>query len=115
MLRPLVIALAVLAVAAPAAAAHDAEIFATDNTSIITDPKDPRLKDRLEDFARGRARIEHAKLLITGTPEDDTLRLRYARHLEIDFGDDGVIDFETRRRPLRIDLGDGVTIDAPDA
>lgn len=41
MLRPLVIALAVVAVAAPAATAHDAEIFATNNTATITDPKDP--------------------------------------------------------------------------
>jgi Ca2+-binding RTX toxin-like protein len=258
MLRALVIALAVLAVAAPAAAAHDAEIFATNNTATITDPKDPRLKDRLEGFARrvtriiehgggrargselldgvfagdeltfersrrfdvdrvsdgelrdiaetirrrflqqsvltfdphgeidavelevpgvsakdlreglqedpdaaarlfggsvtldrhlilvaaledaklardfakrisgdlrraktrygdrefvdvatdGRARIEHGTLFITGTPEDDTLRLRGN---EIDFGDDGVVDFEPRRfHRVEIDLGDGV-------
>lgn len=40
MLRPLLIALAVLAVAVLAVAAHDAEIFATDNTAVITDPED---------------------------------------------------------------------------
>ena len=36
------------------AAAHDlpdAEIFATNNTAVITDPDDPRLRDRLKGFA----------------------------------------------------------------
>ena len=49
-------ALAALAIAAPAAGAHnnlpDAEIFATNNTAVITDPDDPRLRDRLKGFAR---------------------------------------------------------------
>ena len=35
-------ALLALAIAAPAASAHDAEIFATNNTAVITDPADPR-------------------------------------------------------------------------
>jgi RTX calcium-binding nonapeptide repeat (4 copies) len=57
MLRPLAGALATLAIAAPAAAAHesgppDAAIFATNNTAVITDPDDPRLDDRLKEFAR---------------------------------------------------------------
>ena len=56
MLRTLAAALALLAVAAPSAAAHDAEIFATDNTATITDPRDPRLDDHLKGFAR---RVEH--------------------------------------------------------
>jgi hypothetical protein len=56
MIRPLLTAAAVLAVAAPTAAAHgagapDAEIFATDNTALITDAGDPRLDDRLYRFA----------------------------------------------------------------
>ena len=53
--RSLAGALVALAVAAPTAAAHDlpdAEIFATNNTAVITDPDDPRLDDRLKDFAR---------------------------------------------------------------
>ena len=59
MLRTLVAALALLAIAAPAAAAHqpDAEIFATDNTAVITDPDDPRLDDRLNGFAYRVERI----------------------------------------------------------
>jgi Ca2+-binding RTX toxin-like protein len=56
MIRPLLAAAAVLAVAAPSAAAHgggapDAEIFATNNTALITDQNDPRLDDRLYRFA----------------------------------------------------------------
>jgi Ca2+-binding RTX toxin-like protein len=53
--RSVVGALVALAVAAPAAAAHDvpdAEIFATNNTAVITDPDDPRLRDKLKAFAR---------------------------------------------------------------
>jgi Ca2+-binding RTX toxin-like protein len=53
MIRPVVLAIAALAIAAPAASAHDdAEIFATDNTATITDQKDPRLDARLDGFAR---------------------------------------------------------------
>ena len=60
MIRSLIVAFALLAIAAPAAAAHDnghadlpdAEIFATNNTALITDQHDPRLRDRLEGFAR---------------------------------------------------------------
>jgi hypothetical protein len=57
MLRPLLAALAVLAAAAPAAAAHDAQIFATNNTRVITDPADPQLHDPLNAFARQVQRI----------------------------------------------------------
>jgi hypothetical protein len=62
MIRPLAGALAALAIAAPAAAAHDggppdAEIFATNNTAVITDPGDPRLDDELKEFARDVERI----------------------------------------------------------
>ena len=35
----------------------DAQIFATNNTAVITDPGDPRLKDNLKDFARQVERI----------------------------------------------------------
>jgi hypothetical protein len=62
MLRPTIIVLAAVALAAPAsAAAHDrlpdAEIFATNNTAVITDPDDPRLRDKLTGFARDVERI----------------------------------------------------------
>ena len=50
-------ALALLAFAAPAASAQDAEIFATNNTAVITDPADPRLQDRLKGFANQVERI----------------------------------------------------------
>jgi hypothetical protein len=44
--------------AAPAAAHDDdAEIFATNNTAVITDPADPRLQDRLKAFERAVERI----------------------------------------------------------
>src|ERR1041384_391298 len=55
--KPLVVALLILGAAAPAASAQDAEIFATNNTAVITDPADPRLNDRLKDFARQVERI----------------------------------------------------------
>ena len=48
--------------------------------------------------------------MITGTGEDDTIALRDGRRLEIDFGDDGVVDFEVSRHRfdrIRVDGGDG--------
>ena len=60
MFRSLLIAAAAIAVLAPAAAAADtpdAEIFATDNTALITDADDPRLDDPLAEFARAVERI----------------------------------------------------------
>jgi hypothetical protein len=61
MIRPLLVAIAGLAIAAPAASAHaDAsEIFATNNTAVITDQHDPRLDKRLNGFARRVERIIH--------------------------------------------------------
>ena len=59
----------------------------------------------------GRARIEQRTLTISGTPEDDTIALRdNAPGLEIDFGDDGVVDFEPSFRRfdrIRFAGGDG--------
>jgi hypothetical protein len=52
-----------LAITPAAASAHgsgglpDAEIFATNNTAVITDPADPRLDKRLNGFARKVTRI----------------------------------------------------------
>jgi hypothetical protein len=66
MRRMLVVTLATFALAAPApAAAHaggehrlpDAEIFATNNIAVITDPADPRLRVTLTGFAREVERI----------------------------------------------------------
>jgi hypothetical protein len=66
-------------------------------------------REFVEAATAGRARIEHGRLVITGTPEDDALALRVrSRRLEIDFGADGVVDYEaSRRRRVEIDLGDG--------
>jgi hypothetical protein len=52
-------ALTAAALSAAPAAAHDdeAEIFATNNTAVITDPADPRLRDRLKGFERAVERI----------------------------------------------------------
>ena len=55
--KPVVAALLVLGVGAPAAHAHDAEIFATNNTAVITDPADPRLDDPLIAFEREASRL----------------------------------------------------------
>ena len=75
MLRPTIVALAAMALAAPAsAAAHDrlpdAEIFATNNTAVITDPGDPRLRDKLTGFARAVERIVERG---GGSPRDSQL------------------------------------------
>ena len=54
------LAVTLLALAAPGvAAAHspDAEIFASNNTAVITDPADPRLDDDLKPFARTVERL----------------------------------------------------------
>lgn len=55
--KPVMAALVVLGTAAPSALAHDAEIFATNNTAIITDPADPRLDDPLIGFEREASRL----------------------------------------------------------
>jgi hypothetical protein len=93
MLRTLVAALALLAIAAPTAAAHqpDAEIFATDNTATITDPDDPRLDDRLNGFARrveriiedGGARARGSELL-DGVFAGDELTFERSRRFDVD-------------------------------
>jgi hypothetical protein len=51
MIRSLAVAIALLAIAASSASAHDAEIFATNNTATITDTNDPRLDAQLNAFA----------------------------------------------------------------
>jgi hypothetical protein len=57
----LAVATAAAALTAPPALAHDrepdAEIFATNNTRVITDPADPALRDRLLGFAAKVRRI----------------------------------------------------------
>jgi hypothetical protein len=62
----------VLAAAAPAhhAGTPPSEIFATNNTAIITDPQDPRLATRLVAFAH---QVEHIIRDDGGDPEGSTL------------------------------------------
>ena len=61
MIRPALGAPAVLALAAPGrpprSDSPDAEIFASNNTAVITDPADPRLDDDLKPFARTVERL----------------------------------------------------------
>jgi len=76
--RVLVVALATVAFAAPANAAAadgkprlpDAEIFTTNNTAVIADPDDPRLRVPLIGFAREVERIVRAG---GGTPRGSQL------------------------------------------
>ena len=79
----------------PAAAAHnggglpDAEIFATNNTALITDEDDPRLRTRLRHFARTVTRIIG----------DGGGRPRGSELLDgVFFSSDGGTTFETSRR-----------------
>ncbi len=55
-------------------------------------------REFVEVATAGRARIEKRTLVLTATGEDDKIALRPGRRLEIDFGDDGVTDFEPSRR-----------------
>ncbi len=107
MLRTLAAALALLAVAAPSAAAHDAEIFATDNTATITDPRDPRLDDRLKGFARRVERIiddgggrPRGSELLDGVFFGDELTFERSRRFTVDKVSDDELDdiAETIRR-----------------
>ena len=109
MLRTLAAALALLAIAAPSAAAHDddATIFATDNTATITDPRDPRLDDNLKGFARrveriiddGGARPRGSELL-DGVFFGDELTFERSRRFAVDRVDDDELNdiAETIRR-----------------
>jgi hypothetical protein len=107
MLRTLAAALALLAVAAPTAAAHDAEIFATDNTATITDPRDPRLDDHLKGFARQVERIiddgggrPRGSELLDGVFFGDELTFERSRGFAVDRVSDDELDdiAETIRR-----------------
>jgi hypothetical protein len=93
--RTIVALAAVALAAAPASAgAHDrlpdAEIFAADNTAVITDPDDPRLRDRLTGFAH---RVERIVARGGGSP-------RGSRLLDGVFfsADEGTTTFERSRR-----------------
>ena len=130
MIRFLLAAVAVLAIAAPAASAHDAEIFATNNTATITDPADPRLDKTLDGFARrvedivrdGGARPRGSELL-DGVFCCD-LTFERSRRFDIDRADDAEVHdiAETvRRRFLQGSVltfipragGDAVELDVP--
>src|SRR4051812_19372349 len=57
---PLLAGLALVAPQSALAHGHglqDAQIFATNNTAVITDPADPRLRDPLRGFAREVERL----------------------------------------------------------
>ena len=97
MIRPLLAAAAVLAVAAPSAAAHggggasDAEIFATNNTAIITNQNDPRLDDRLyrfadrvEDIIRDGGGKPRGSELLDGVFFDGSLTFERSRRFDVD-------------------------------
>jgi hypothetical protein len=130
MIRFLLAAIALLAIAAPAASAHDAEIFATNNTATITDPADPRLDKTLDGFARrvediirdGGARPRGSELL------DGVfcceLTFERSRRFDVDRADDAEVHdiAETiRRRFLQGSVltfipragGDAVELDVP--
>jgi hypothetical protein len=92
-------ALGALALLAPTAAAHDndeAEIFATNNTAVITDPADPRLQDRLKGFAReverivdeGGARARGSELLDGVFASGETTTFERSRVFDVDRLDD---------------------------
>jgi hypothetical protein len=53
---------------------------------------------------RGRAQLEDRTLVITRTAEDDTIALRQGLRLEIDFGDDGVVDLNGAEATDRLRL-----------
>ena len=89
-------ALLALAIAAPAASAHDAEIFATNNTAVITDPADPRLKDPLIGFERqveriieqGGAKPRGSELLDGVFASDEGTTFERSRRFDVDRTDD---------------------------
>jgi hypothetical protein len=73
-LLPAVLAAAVAGVTASGALGHgarlpDAEIFATNNTAVITDPGDPRLRDPLRTFERKVQRFDQESVLTFDYPE----------------------------------------------
>jgi Ca2+-binding RTX toxin-like protein len=104
MIRPFLLAIAALAIAAPAASAHDAEIFATNNTAVITDPADPRLDDPLVGFERDVSRLIEA----------GGGRVRSSDLLDGVFASDGTTTFE-RSRVFAVDgvEPDAVELDVP--
>jgi Ca2+-binding RTX toxin-like protein len=130
MIRSLVAAVALLAIAAPAASAHDAEIFATNNTATITDAHDPRLGAQLNGFAR---RVEDIVRDGGGRPRGSALldgvfccelTFERSRRFDVDHVSDGELHdiAETvRRRFLQGSVltfsprsgGDAVELDVP--
>src|SRR5687767_4372160 len=108
MLRSLLLALALLAVAVPTATAADAEIFASNNTATITDHGDPRLDKPLIGFAHrveriiedGGARPRDSQLLDGAFAAGDGLTFERSRRFDLDRVDEGELHdiAETIRR-----------------
>ena len=75
---------------------RQAEIFATNNTAVITDPADPRLQDRLKGFAReveriideGGARARGSELLDGVFASGETTTFERSRVFDVDRLDD---------------------------
>ena len=89
----------------------DAEIFATNNTAVITDPADPRLSDPLKGFARQVERI-----IDDGGGEPARLAAARRRVLLLRSGDHDVRALaRVRRRPRRRDELHTIADDDPRA
>ena len=123
---------ALLALAFAAPSAHAAEIFATNNTAVITDPADPRLKDPLIGFGRqveriieqGGGRPRGSELLDGVFAGDEGTTFERSRRFDVDRADDAEVHdiAETiRRRFLQGSVltfipragGDAVELDVP--
>jgi Ca2+-binding RTX toxin-like protein len=96
------------------ASREDADFARVFATKIGGDVKHARTtygdREFVEAATAGRARLEKRTLVIAGTADDDTIALRQGHRLEIDFGDDGVVDFEASRHRfdrVRVEGGDG--------
>jgi len=138
LIRSLVAAIVLLALAAPGATAHDAEIFASNNTAVITDPADPRLDDPLVGFERDVSRIiENGGGLARGSQlldgvffsaEQNTTTLERSRVFDVDsveedelhtiadtirgrFAQQSVLTFD--RLPASDPRADAVRLDVP--
>jgi hypothetical protein len=116
-----VLAAAIAGAFASSAFAHgtrlpDAEIFATNNTAVITDPADPRLSDPLRAFERKVERIvERGGGVPRGSQLLDGVSRRelhdIAERVRQRFDQESVLTFDYPERPS--DPVDGVEVEVP--